>query len=111
LVAADSNIVMGHRRFTQKRDRLPADRRLPWPTEFPGLIKLTKKQKELVPSASITYSRPTTLGNQLLNYRKIALRSEQKNADGAKKCGKCGLCGNFGKLKNMVLNDNRFKTK
>ena len=92
------------------KSNLTADSILPWTTEFPNLLKLSKKEKELVNNACVTYSRPPTLSYHLLNYRNIALSSERKKPNRTKKCGKCGLCGNHGKLVNMVFDENNFKT-
>ena len=72
------------------------EKRIPWVTQFYNIIKMGKLENKLAPTlASITYCRPPTLGNSLLNYRKIAHTSDQEQSNQTKKCGKCGLCGNF----------------
>ena len=48
----------------------------------------------------VTFSKPPTLAQQLLNYRDIA--KGEKTSKTSNKCMKCGLCGHFGGLKNMV---------
>ena len=49
-----------------------------WPTSFPSLLRLTKKEKTLNNEAMITYKRPTTVGQLLTNYRSLA-HSEASN--------------------------------
>ena len=73
---------------------------------------MNEKEKKLKPNACITYRRPTTIGQKLLNYKKIAHEVDKKDEKyGSKKCEKCGICGNFGKLKNMVKETDEIKTK
>ena len=72
-----------------------------WTTNFPNLLKLTKKEKQLNPNTMITYKRPNTLATLLTNYKIIA---HQPNADKSISypCGKCMLCdrnGNKGMVK------------
>ena len=81
-----------------------------WPTEFKNIIKLNKTQRKLAPEACITYCRPPTLGNHLLNYRKITQgNSSSENNTKPKACGCCGLCGHHGKLTNMVWEEQKFQ--
>ena len=76
-----------------------------WPTSFPNLLRLTKKEKALNNEAMITYKRTTTVGHLLTNYRSLAhreaLNQQQRYYSGP--CEHCGLCGKFGKHdENMV---------
>lgn len=88
------------------------EKRLTWATEFPDIIKLSKQEKQLMPHATITYCRPSTLGTHLLKYRLLAHGTKtEKKPNNSRKCGKCGLCGNHGKLKNMVMDTNELITK
>ena len=48
------------------------EQRLVWATQFPKLLKLSQKEKDLNPKAMITYKRPMTLAGYLTNYRTIA---------------------------------------
>ena len=79
-----------------------------WPTEFKTIIKLNKTQRKLAPEASITYCGPSTIGNQLLNYRRITQETNSTREKKPKACTSCGLCGHFGKLKNMVWECHKF---
>ena len=76
-----------------------------WPTSFPILLRLTKKEKTLNNKAMITYKRPTTVGQRLTNYRSLAHSeaSIQQQRGHSGPCGHCALCGKFGKHNaNMV---------
>ena len=85
------------RNRNQKNERI-----LTWPTSFKSILNLNEKEKKLKPNACITYRRPTTIGQKLLNYKKIAHDDDKKDEKyGSKKCEKCGICGNFGKLKKI----------
>jgi len=70
-----------------------------WPTSFPNLLRLTKKEKTLNDEAMITYKTPTTVGQLLTNYRSLAhseaLNQQQRGY--SRPCGHCALCGKFGK--------------
>ena len=70
-----------------------------WPTSFPNLLRLTKKEKTLNNEAMITYKRPTTVGQLLTNYRSLAHSeaSNQQQRGYSGPCGHCALCGKFGK--------------
>ena len=75
-----------------------------WATQFKNILKLNKKEKHLVPEATITYCRPPTLRNQLTNYKYIAREDgTSSESRGCQPCNRCGLCGNFGSMQNMVL--------
>jgi len=67
-----------------------------WPTSFPNLLRLTKKEKTLNNEAMITYKRPITVGQLLTNYRSLA-HSEASNQHQRGYSGHCALCGKFGK--------------
>ena len=84
-----------------------------WATQFKDLIKLDKKEKELAPKSIISFSKPSTLANHLLNYKKISIIKNIKNntRGGSKKCKRCGLCGHHGQLQNMVCEDETIKLK
>jgi len=71
-----------------------------WPTSFPNLLCLTKKEKALNNKAMITtYKRPTTVGQLLTNYRSLVHReaSSQQQRGYSRPCGHCALCSKFGK--------------
>ena len=85
--------------------------KITWATNFKSLINLTKKEKLLVPKAQLTYCRPPTLSNKLINYRKIAKDENEVRKEGTSRCGSCGLCGNYGNLKGMVMECNQVKDK
>ena len=95
------------------KQRKKNDRIQTWPTSFKSMLNLNEKESNLKPLACITYRRPPTIGNTLLNYKKIAHENNRikDKKFGSKQCGKCGMCGNFGKLKNMVLDTDSIKTK
>jgi len=44
-----------------------------WATSFLHLITLTKREKNLILKAMITYKRPTTIGQLLTNYKHLPL--------------------------------------
>jgi len=66
---------------------------------------LTQKEKNLNPKAMITYKRPTTIGQQVTNYKELALNKTRKQTKvGSRPCEHCALCGCYGKNnKSMVL--------
>ena len=84
-----------------------------WATQFKDLIKLNSKEKELAPKSVITFSKPCTLANHLLNYKKISESkgSKSNTQGGSHKCQHCGLCGHHGKLQNMVCETNHIKLR
>ena len=77
------------------------EQRLVWATQFPKLLKLSHKEKELNPKAMITFKRPITLAGLLTNYRTIAHGIPSDT--GSRPCNHCALCGHYGK-KRMVNN-------
>ena len=89
----------------QKDPNNKFNKRLPWTTQFYNVFNLTPDDKSLSPNSSMTYSRPPTLGNQLLKYRNIAHGFNSKQQLTSRKCGKCGLCGNHGNLKINMVSD------
>ena len=92
----------------EKDDKNNKKVNLTWPTQFKNLVKLNDLEKKLVPEASISFCKPPTLANQLLNYKVISHNTSiSNNSKVGNKCLKCGLCGCHGKLKNnMVLEAN-----
>ena len=75
------------------------DRNVPrtvWPTQFPKLLKLSKKEKSLNPSATVTYKRPSTLSAQLTNYRRLSHDIPTEKGNGSSPCNHCKLCGLYG---------------
>ena len=74
-----------------------------WPTQFKNLVKLEDQLRNLAPKATITYSRPPTLANHLINHKKISRPISKTVHSGTKPCNRCGPSGNYGELKNMVL--------
>ena len=77
------------------------NKKIAWPTAFPGVIKLTNIEEKLQPNAFVSYRRPATLGKILTNYRKLAKQLiEDVGVSGP--CGKCALCGNYSNHASMV---------
>ena len=74
------------------KNKFNENKRLPWTTQFYNVLNLTQDDKSLSPNSAMTYSRPPTLGNQLLKYKKIAHGSNTKKKLTSRKCNKCGLC-------------------
>jgi len=66
-------------------------------TQFTNHIKLDHEEKKLVPSASVTYKKPKSIGILLTNF--IAKHTEtQSNINGSSSaCGRCAICGHKGK--------------
>ena len=89
------------------------DQKLPWATSFGKILKLGKKEKNLVPDAMVTYRRPPTLGNLLAKYKSVAMDNgtPSNNDKRSSGCQRCGLCRNYGKLKSMVENTDEINTK
>ena len=71
-----------------------------WTTNFPKLLKLTKKERQLNPNVLITYKRPQTIATLLTNY-KILGNKNSVVIGGSFPCGKCVLC-NRGREGGMV---------
>ena len=83
-----------------------------WATQFKNIIKLNKDEKTLTPNATVTFCRPPTLANHLLNYKEVCRPDNKKQKGGRSKgCGRCGLCGNWGELQNMTKETNTIKRK
>ena len=84
-----------------------------WTTSFKSLIKLDKKEQDLVKTAKITYARPSTLSGILTNYKTISQNKESRlNKKGySKGCGRCGLCGSIKGFENMIENTDHIRTK
>jgi hypothetical protein len=71
-----------------------SESRLVWTTQFPKLLKLTNKEKNLNQKAMVSYKRPMTLAAHITNYRKVA--HEITSAKGSQPCNHCALCGMYG---------------
>ena len=61
----------------------------------------------------ITYKRPTTIGQKLMNYKDLALNKTRKHTKGGSRpCEHCALCGCYGKNnKSMIPNVSQLLTK
>ena len=71
---------------------------------YPRSLRLSRKEKELQRTASITYKRPPTLGVFLTNYRKLAFHQSNNQTQGiSQPCGHCSLCGKHGRHKSSML--------
>ena len=80
-------------------------------TFFPHLLTLTQKEK-LNPKAMITYKRPVTIGQKLINKDLALNRTEKQIKGGLRPCKRCALCGYYGKNNNpMAPNVSQFMTK
>ena len=78
--------------------------RLTWATSYPQSLRLSRKEKQLQPAASITYKRPPTLGVFLTNYRKLAFHQSNNQTQGiSQPCGHCSLCGKHGRHKSSMV--------
>ena len=80
-----------------------------WATQFKTILKLNPLERKLVPKAGITFAKPPTLAQHLLNY-KIISKGEEKVKTNSR-CMRCGLCGNFKDLENMVKDETKIKIK
>ena len=86
------------------RDKKNKNNMITWTTQFKNIIKLNKNERELAPNSLITFCKPQTLANHLLNYKEVCQGDRPaKKTGSSRKCNHCGLCGNWGKLNNMVL--------
>ncbi|CAK8688535.1 unnamed protein product [Clavelina lepadiformis] len=85
--------------------KLPEPRKLPELYGFPRTLQLTKQEKFLKPLATVTYKRPRTLGNVVINFREVAHQTAyiKRKQSLFKPYGQCALCGNHGKHINMVM--------
>jgi len=62
---------------------------------------LTQKEKDSNLKTMITYKRPTTIGQELTNYKDLALNKTGKQTKGGSRpCENCALCGCYGKITN-----------
>ena len=88
------------------------DNKVVWTTSFPTELKLSQKERTLNSKATIAYKRPSTLGQRLMQYRKIAHDSVDSSSTtgSSHPCGHCSLCGCFGKTKSMVFATDTIKT-
>ena len=73
-----------------------SESRLVWTTQFPKLLKLNSKEKNLNQKAMVSYKRPLTLAGHLTNYRKVAHSSTMTHIKGSRPCNHCALCGMYG---------------
>ncbi|CAK8688531.1 unnamed protein product [Clavelina lepadiformis] len=76
--------------------------------ELNGLARtpqLMKQKRSRKPLATVTYKRPRTLGNILINYRELGHQTVHMKREHNlfKPFGQCALCGNHGKHMNMVM--------
>ena len=80
-----------------------------WTTNFPKLLKLTNKERELNPNVLVAYKRPQTIATLLTNY-KIQAHEDSVAIGESHPCGKCLLC-NRGGEGGMVKKTNLLKSK
>ena len=78
-----------------------------WMTNFPKLLKLTNKERELNPNVLVAYKRPQTIATLLTNY-KIQVHEDSVAIGKSHPCGKCLLC-NQGGEGGMVKKSNLIK--
>ena len=71
---------------------------LPWATSHPAHLKLSNRQRELKPSAMVTFKKGPNLSTKFVKFRKLCHASSEipENPAGGSSsgCGKCSLCGN-----------------
>ena len=67
-----------------------------WATNFPQLLKLSKKEKQLSPDVMVTFKLPQTLSTLITNYKTIAHKINIEEGF-SHPCGKCLLCDRGGK--------------
>ncbi|MEC8566984.1 MAG: reverse transcriptase domain-containing protein, partial [Pseudomonadota bacterium] len=94
------------RQFTKTGNKTLAKEkrtRLVWASQFKAEMKINKTEEQLVPFASLVYSKPPTIRNLLFRYSNQQLSADQSEEITSRKCHKCSLCGNHGRSKNMVL--------
>ena len=98
----------------EKTSKQKKDSMITWATQFKKLLKLNKQEKQLAPNAIVSFCKPPTLGNRLLNYKKISHQSQSSGTIEAQfkssRCNRCGLCGKYG-LKNMVIQTNHIQLR
>ena len=80
-----------------------------WATNFPQLLKLSKKEKQLSPNAMVTFKRPQTLSTLITNYKALAHKVSVEEGF-SHPCGKCLLCDR-GREAGMVEKTNLIKIK
>ena len=105
----ENNLTYIHNKVNSKEKNM---NKLTWTTRFKSLLRLTKREKELLPRTQIVYTRPSTIKSQLVNYKNIA--TEEVKTGKSRPCKKCAICGNHGKYKkihNMVEETDFFKTR
>ena len=69
---------------------------LPWATAHPKLLALSERQRELKPTAVVTFRKPANLSTNLIHFRKLSHKENdipQENPY-SHSYGKCSLCGN-----------------
>ena len=75
-----------------------------WATSFKQFINFSKNEQcystELL---RLTYKRPKTLRNILINKNNFTKTENNKTAE----CGKCALCGNFGNYNKSMISNNK----
>ena len=80
--------------------------RIVWASQFKTKMTISNYEKQLVPNASIVYTRPPTLKTILVNYKNTSQTTPKDTKEiPSRKCQRCSLCGNFGKSKNMVIDE------
>ena len=89
---------------------------LAWSTAHPSLLKLSERQRELKPSAVVTFKKPANLSTQLIHFRRLCHQSAStgENTPNVHQpaCGKCSLCGSWGNYRvNMVYPDSTITNK
>jgi len=84
-----------------------------WATSFSPSAYCNTRRKKLNPDAIITYKRPITIGQKLINYKNLALNKTRKQTKGGSRpCEHCSLCGCCGKNnESMVPNVSQLLTK
>ena len=92
-------------RFSNKKtkENENKDPDLPWGTQVPSLLRLSKQQSKLVPKAMISYRRPPTLGTFLTKFKKLSKSSDDVEDYQSKPCSKCTLCGSRNPYKGMSM--------
>ena len=89
---------------------------LAWSTAHPSLLKLSERQRELKPSAVVTFKKPANLSTQLIHFRKLCHQTisaeEVTPSVHQPACGKCSLCGSWGNYRvNMVYSESTITNK
>ena len=92
---------------TREKEKNP---KLVWTTSFPDLLKLTKKEMELAPTAMVTYKKTPSLMSMLTNYRTIAHGQNEVEEGSSAPCGRCALCGQHGPHKVSMVHKTNYLT-